>query len=117
MINEQQLKLLCDKYKIKYQLFHSTNIVLLDTGLDLWQIKFIENKSKPFCLLHKNRFGHLNKFHIHGWRRNLFQTIDSICTHKKVLVDIYGSLGNTYKNNKYKNSKNKGGNKYNCGNT
>ena len=37
MIDQKQLEYLCKKYKIKYQFFESTDIAILDTGLDIWK--------------------------------------------------------------------------------
>ena len=50
MICEKQLEYLCRKYNIRYQFFESTGIAMLYTGLDEWQIKYYDNRDRPFCL-------------------------------------------------------------------
>lgn len=105
MFDIKQLHYLCTKYKIKYKIFESTNTIYLDSNLEEWLVKYIYNKDKPFCLMHKNKIRQTNKFHVQGYKRTLTHLIDSILTHKKVLVKIHGSPGNTYKNYKYKNNK------------
>lgn len=105
MINKLNLQRLCKKYNIKYKLFEETKIILLDSGLDEWQIKVKDKKHKPYCLLHKNKLRQTDKYHIQRHLSNLYQAIDSIANHKKVLSNIYGSQ-HTYKNNKYKKKNN-----------
>lgn len=105
-MNEHQLKYLCNKYNIKYQIFEGTGTILLDSGCDEWQIKYIPHKHKPYCLMHKNKFKQKNKYHIQRHLRTLYQSIDSIANHKGLLTSIYGSH-NTYNKNKnaYKNNR------------
>lgn len=97
MINELELERLCKRYKIKSKVFKETGIIILDSGLDEWQIKYIENKIKPYCLLHKNKCKQTSKFHVQRWLRTLPQSIDCVANHKKVLSQLYVSP-NTYKN-------------------
>jgi len=87
MIDEREVRKFCGKYNIKYKYFPQTNIVILDTGFDEWQIKYNKGKEMPYSLLHKNIFN--KKFHTQRKLRTLFQTIDSVVRHKNVLLNIY----------------------------
>ena len=89
MIDEKELSKLCSKYKIKYQYFPNTKIILIDTGIDEYKIRYNEGKEKPYVLLHKNKCRQKSKFHTQRKLRTLFQTIDSIARHKNVLSTIY----------------------------
>ena len=91
MINQKQLEYLCKKYKIKYQFFENTDIAIIDTGLDIWQIKHVGNRDRPYCLLHKNKIKQTKKYHVQRWVKNFLFAIDTIVEHKKVLVNLYGS--------------------------
>lgn len=101
MINESKLQYLCNKYNIKYQFFESTNVILLNTGLDIWKIKYFPHKNKPFCLLHKNKIRQTNKFHIQRWLTTLYQSLDVVVNHKNWLKPLYDSQ------HKYKHKQNK----------
>ncbi len=90
----QKLKYLCDRYNIKYKIFHQTDIILLDTGLDEWKIKKTNSKNKPYCLLHKNKTRLKNKYHTQRKTNTLFQAIDIIIKHKNVLYKLYNSKYN-----------------------
>jgi hypothetical protein len=89
LIDEVELKKICDKYKIKHKYFPQTNIVLLDSDLDEWQVRYNKHKDKPFCLLHKNKYRQKSKFHIQRRLRTLQQTIHCVASHKNVLIKIY----------------------------
>ncbi len=95
MINEAELQRLCSKYNIKYKVFHQTNTITLYTGLDDWMIKYNPGKSKPYCLLHKNKVRNRSKFHVQRHLRTLYQSLDCVASHKNILKSIYGS--HTYK--------------------
>ena len=99
MIDQKQLEYLCKKYKIKYQFFESTDIVILDTGLDIWLIKHVGNRDRPYCLLHKNKIKQTKKFHVQRYLRTLPQLIDSVIKHKKVLSQMYVSKIHKQNNN------------------
>jgi len=64
------------------------DLILVSTPLDSWQIK-ITNKQKPYCLLHKNKFGRTNRYHIQTWKSNLYYIYDTIHKHKNPLVNIH----------------------------
>lgn len=100
-MDEIELKLLCNKYNIKYKVFLGTSVAILDTGIDEYQIKYMEYRDRPYCLMHKNKIRQTNKFHTQRYLRTLFQVIDSVASHKGILINIYGSP-NTYKNKRYK---------------
>jgi len=100
IINEQQLNNLCNRYNIKYQYFDTTNTLLLSTPLDEWQIKYVGNRDRPYCLLHKNKIKQTKKFHVQRWVSNLIFAIHTIIEHKKVLVNLYGSPRIHKQNNK-----------------
>jgi len=91
MFDTQQLQTLCNKYNIKYQLFDGTGTILLDSGLDQWMIKYVGNRDRPYCLLHKNKIKQTKKYHVQRWVKNFLFAIDTIVEHKKVLVNLYGS--------------------------
>lgn len=97
MINIKELEYLCNKYRIKYQFFD--NIILLSTGLDQWMIRYMPNRDKPYCLMHKNKIKQTEKFHVQRWVKNITFALDTIISHKNILVNLYGS-SNTYKQNK-----------------
>jgi len=99
MINQKQLEYLCRKYSIKYQYFEVTDIALLYTPLDTWQIKYVGNRDRPYCLLHKNKIKQTKKFHVQRYLRTLPQLIDSILRHKNVLSQIYISKIHKQNNN------------------
>ena len=99
MINQKQLEYLCRKYSIKYQYFEVTDIALLYTPLDTWQIKYVGNRDRPYCLLHKNKIKQIKKFHVQRYLRTLPQLIDSILRHKNVLSQIYISKIHKQNNN------------------
>lgn len=91
LINEVELQNICSKYNIKYRIFHQTNIITLYTGLDDWMIKYNPGKSKPYCLMHKNKIRNRSKFHVQRHLRTLYQSLDCIASHKNILKTIYGS--------------------------
>ena len=95
-MDEVELKLLCDKYNIKYKVFSGNNVALLDTGIDEYQIKYMEYRDRPYCLMHKNKIRQTNKYHTQRYLKKLSHALDSIINHKKVLVNIYSSP-DTYK--------------------
>jgi len=99
MINQKQLEYLCRKYEIKYQYFEATDIALLYTPLDTWQIKHVGNRDRPYCLLHKNKIKQTKKFHVQRYLRTLPQLIDSVIKHKKVLSQMYVSKIHKQNNN------------------
>jgi len=55
MINEHKLKQLCSKYGINYQLFHATDTILIDVKLDIWEVKYHEEKQKKLNTLHNKQ--------------------------------------------------------------
>jgi len=99
MIDQKQLEYLCKKYKIKYQFFDSTNIIYLYTGIDDWMIKYVENKNKPFCLMHKNKLRQTKKFHVQRYLTNLYQSIHCIASHKNILTSLFASKIHKQNNN------------------
>ncbi len=137
MINEKELEYLCNKYGIEYQLFQETDTIIINVGLDKWEVKYFEDIQEKLNLLYKERekvklkllnfeinepsknkllfkydkinekiketrpyyLCHGNKYklkfrhkHKQGWRRNLFQVIDTIIKHKKVIYGIHTGL-------------------------
>lgn len=99
MFDEKLLERLCSRYKIKFKLFETTNTIILCTGIDDWIIRYIPGKVKPYCIFHKNKIKQTKKYHVQRWVRTLYQGLDVIIRHKKVLVNLFGSP-NTYKNTK-----------------
>lgn len=62
------------------------DIILISTPLDSWQIKITNKQNKPIYLLHKNKFGRTNKYHIQGRKTCLFHAYHSIYTHKNPML-------------------------------
>jgi len=106
MINKKELEQLCNKYRIKYKYFDTTNIILLDSGFEQWMIRYVHNRDKPYCLMHKNKLKQTEKFHVQRWVKNITFAFDTIISHKNILVNIYDS-SNTYKQNKNINTRRK----------
>ena len=65
------------------------DIILVSTSLDSWQILIANKQNKPICLLHKNKFGRTNKYHIQGRKTCLYHAYDTIHKHKNPLINIY----------------------------
>ena len=102
LVNELQLKYLCDKYNIKYKIFEATDTIILHTGLDDWIIKYMPGRNRPYCLMHKNKVRQTNKFHVQRWLGSISNVIDCVASHKRVLKSIFDSPSNTYNiNSKY----------------
>jgi len=72
----------------KSQYFPCTNIIIVESPLDSWQIRITNKQSKPYCLLHKNKFGRINRFHIQAYKAKLFHVYDAIYKHKNPLINI-----------------------------
>ena len=89
MICEKELKELCNKYNIRYQHFPTTKIILLDSGLDEWQVKYdLRKQKKGFCLLHRNKFRNKSKYHTQRELHNIFQVIDCVGRHKNLIINL-----------------------------
>jgi len=102
MINEKELEIQCNKYGIKYQYFETTNIAILDDGLNEWQIEYFNNRDRPYYLSHKNTKGgkkRKRRCHEQNWLSNLYQVIHSVATHKKILYGIRNKIPYTYQHN------------------
>ncbi len=110
MFDESIIKPWCDKYKIKCIVFPKTNTMLLDTGLDEWQVRFTDNKFKPYCLLHKNTRKNINKHHTQRKLKDLDHVFHAVVTHKGVLTGVYG-LSAYCNSDRIKGRKNK---RYTC---
>lgn len=82
MINELEIKKFDEKFGTKSKVFQCSNIIIVETPLDTWMIKITNRRDKPVCLLHKNRYGRTNKFHIQSWKTCLYHAYDSIYRHK-----------------------------------
>lgn len=54
------------------------DIILVSTSLDSWQIIITNKQKKPICLLHKNKFGRTNKYHIQGRKTCLYHAYHSM---------------------------------------
>jgi hypothetical protein len=91
MIDELLLQRMCNQYNIKYQIMETTNIILLDSGLDQWMVKIESHRDRPYCLMHKNKLRQTKKYHTQRYLRTLGQLLDSVASHKRVLINIFGS--------------------------
>lgn len=106
MIDEVLLQNMCNQYNIKFQVINDT--IILYTGLDDWMIKYIPGRDRPYCIFHKNKIKQTKKYHVQRWVRTLYQSLDVIIGHKKVLVNLFGSP-NTYRKNTKINKRRKYG--------
>ena len=88
MTIEREIKKYDNIFGTKSRYFPCTNTITVETPLDSWQIK-ITNKQKPYCLLHKNKFGRINRYHIQTWKSNLYYIYDTIHKHKNPLINIH----------------------------
>jgi len=72
----------------KSRYFPCTNIIIVETPLDSWQIRIANKQSKPYCLLHKNKCGKINKYHIQTYKTKLFYAYDTIYKHKNPMINV-----------------------------
>ncbi len=86
MIDELEVRRYDKRFGTKSKVFY--NVIAIDSGIDEWRIEITNRRTKGVRLLHKSRFGRKNKFHIQGFRTNLFQAYHSIYSHKHVLECI-----------------------------
>lgn len=66
------------------------DLILVSMPLDDWIIRITNKKNKKYCLLHNNKFGRTNKYHIQAYKGSLFACYDSIYNHKKYLHIVKG---------------------------
>jgi len=83
MINELEIKKYDNLFGTKSKVFG--NIIIVDSAIDEWRIEVTNRQIRGVCLLHKNKRGRRNRFHIQGFKSNLYQAYDSIYSHKHVL--------------------------------
>jgi len=88
MIDELEVQKYDKKYGTKSKVFSQTGIIYIESPLDSWQIRVINRKDRPICLLHKNKFGRTNKFHIQAFKTCLYHAYDAIYTHKGLMSVI-----------------------------
>ncbi len=86
MIDELEVKRYDKQFGTRSKIFY--DVIIIDTGIDEWRIEVTNRQTRGVCLLHKNKRGRKNKFHIQGLRSNLFQAYHSIYSHKNVLECI-----------------------------
>jgi hypothetical protein len=85
MINELEIKKYDKMFGTRSKVFKCTNTIIIESPLDSWQIKVINRQIKPYCLLHKNKFGKINKYHIQSWKTCLYHAYNAIYTHKGLM--------------------------------
>jgi len=83
MIDELEVEKYDAMFGTRSKIFFDT--IIIDSGIDEWQIRIINKHRKGVCLLHRNKYGRTNKFHTQGFKSNIFQGYDSIYRHKNVL--------------------------------
>jgi hypothetical protein len=83
MINELEIQRYDNMFGTHSKVFG--NIIIVDSAIDEWCIEVTNRQIKGVCLLHKNKRGRKNRFHIQGFKSNLYQAYDSIYSHKHVL--------------------------------
>lgn len=109
MIDELEVQKYDFMFGTKSQIYQVSNTVIVNTQLDEWRITvthwserekelvdLLERPYKKVCLLHKNKRGRKNKFHIQGIKNDLYDAFHSIYTHKKWMPILKAST-NTYK--------------------
>jgi len=82
MIDELEIKKFDARFGTKSKVFQCTNTIYIETPLDSWMIKVTNKQFKPILLLHKNKFGKTNKFHIQSYKNCIYHAYDSIYRHK-----------------------------------
>lgn len=97
MIDELEIQKYDGMFKVKSKVFSLTDRIVVETPLDDWLIEITDKKYKNICLLHKNKRGRRDKYHIQGYKNSLFDTYHSIYTHRKWLQVLKESK-NTYSN-------------------
>jgi len=105
IFDEKQLKYLFNKYKIRYKIFEETNVLLIDSGLDEWLIKYHHGRDRPYCLMHKNKLKQTKRYHVQGWKTKFEHLLDSLLSHKNIYIDHSKSKSTYKKNNKINNNK------------
>lgn len=82
MISELEIQKYDQMFGTRSKYFPYSNIIMIETPLDSWKIQVTNRKIKPVCLLHKNKFGRKNKYHIQAYKSELYHAYHSIYTHK-----------------------------------
>jgi hypothetical protein len=94
MIKTDELETEIQKYDFMFgtrsKYYPCSSIILINMPLDDWQIRITKRKNKRYCLLHGNKYGRTNKYHIQSYKGSLFACYDSIYNHKKYLHIIKG---------------------------
>jgi hypothetical protein len=85
-IDELEIKQYDYKFGTKSKVFYDT--IIVDSGNEEWQIKITNRRNRPICLLHRNKHGRTNKFHIQAYKTLLYHAYDAIYSHKNVLSCI-----------------------------
>mgnify|MGYP001013381634 CR=1 FL=1 len=99
MIDELEIKSFDARFGTRSKVFQCTNTIVIETPLDSWIVKVTNRQTRPLCLLHKNKFGRINKYHIQSWKTKMFHVYDSIYKHKG--MHLVGAP-NTYKGSQIK---------------
>jgi len=89
-------------FNMKSRVYQFSNTIEIDTQLDQWRIvvtnwterekKIINLSKKPYkrvCLLHKNKKGRKNKYHLQAWKGSIYAAYDSIYNHKRWMPIIF----------------------------
>jgi len=84
-VNELDIKRYDQMFGTRSRYF-PPDIILIATDLDDWIIRITNKKKRGICLLHRNKFGRRNKYHIQNYKTTLYHCYDSIYHHKNPLL-------------------------------
>lgn len=94
-INELEIQQFDEKYGTKSIPFPATNTIVVGTGYEDWLIKITNRKTKSVCLMHRNKYGRTNKFHIQTHKSCLLHAYQTIYNHRR-LLPLVNTTNNTY---------------------
>lgn len=87
-LNELEIARYDRMFGTRSRYFPCTNTIIIETPLDSWQVRITNRQVKPYCLLHKNKFGRTNKYHIQTQKTSLYYIYDTIYKHKNPMINI-----------------------------
>mgnify|MGYP000265046662 CR=1 FL=1 len=96
-LDEKTIKSYCDRYNYKYNIFHNSKEVVIDTFYDIWRISLTENNGNNplYIVRHFNKAGNkTSKMHFHkqfyAWDLHyIFQNIIRHKTKKPIYNNVF----------------------------
>ena len=86
MIDELEIQKYDQMFGTRSRYFPPDIILVTSSFDDEWVIRVKNKQTKGVCLLHKNKYGRKNKFHVQGnFKSCLLHAYDSIFNHKNPL--------------------------------